>query len=120
VNVTRADFVGIPTQDMERATSFYVDMVGLRRDEHSTTEFWAGEQCFTLWKPEWAGREWSPARTGMIALHVDDVPAARAELERKGVEFEGETVDTGVCHFAFFSDPDGNRLALHNRYKPYE
>ncbi len=56
----------------------------------------------------------------MIALHVDDVPAARAELERKGVEFEGETVDTGVCHFAFFSDPDGNSLALHNRYKPYE
>ena len=46
--------------------------------------------------------------------------AARAELEAKGVEFEGETFDTGVCHMAFFQDPDGNALMLHRRYKPRE
>jgi catechol 2,3-dioxygenase-like lactoylglutathione lyase family enzyme len=120
VNISRADFVGIPTQDMERATLFYRDTVGLRPDEHSKTEFWAGDTCFTLWKPEWVGREWAPTATGMIALHVDDVADAREELEQKGVEFEGETFDTGVCHFAFFFDPDGNSLALHHRYAPYE
>ena len=54
------------------------------------------------------------------ALHVDDVAAARAELEAKGVEFAGEIMDTGVCHMAFFTDPDGNDLMLHNRYAPYE
>ena len=52
-------------------------------------------------------------------LHVDDVAAARAELEAKGVEFDGETVDTSVCHMATFLDPDGNPLVLHNRYAPY-
>jgi predicted enzyme related to lactoylglutathione lyase len=51
-------------------------------------------------------------------LHVDDVPAARKELEAKGVEFAGETFDTGVCHMALFTDPDGNDLMLHHRYAP--
>lgn len=30
----------------------------------------------------------------------------------------GETLDSGVCHQAFFADPDGNLLILHNRYAP--
>jgi predicted enzyme related to lactoylglutathione lyase len=51
---------------------------------------------------------------------VDDVAAARAELEAEGVEFDGEIFDTGVCHMAFFRDPDGNSLMLHQRYALYE
>ena len=43
-----------------------------------------------------------------------------AEYESRGVEFLGETMDTGVCHMAFFADPDGNALMLHSRYAPYE
>jgi hypothetical protein len=46
--------------------------------------------------------------------------AARTELEQKGVTFVGGTLDTGVCHMAFFTDPDGNDLMLHHRYAPYE
>ncbi len=53
-----------------------------------------------------------------MALHVDDVAAARAELESRGVAFAGEILDTGVCHMAFFSDPDGNAIMLHHRYAP--
>ena len=53
-----------------------------------------------------------------IALRVDDVAAARTELESRGVEFQGETIDSGVCHMAFFHDPDGNALMLHHRYAP--
>jgi len=53
-----------------------------------------------------------------LALHVDDVAAARATLEERGEKFEGETLDTGVCHMAFFADPDGNALMLHHRYAP--
>jgi class 3 adenylate cyclase len=49
---------------------------------------------------------------------VDDVATARAELERRGVQFAGDTFDTGVCHMAFFQDPDGNALMLHHRYAP--
>jgi predicted enzyme related to lactoylglutathione lyase len=120
VAVRKVDFVGIPTQDMERAIAFYGKTLALRRDEHSQSEFWAGETCFSLWKPEWAGMEFAPSKTCFLALHVDDVAAQRAELEAKGVEFTADTLDTGVCHMAFFEDPDGNALMLHHRYKPYE
>ena len=44
--------------------------------------------------------------------------AARATLEARGVSFNGDTFDTGACHMAFFSDPDGNALMLHHRYAP--
>jgi predicted enzyme related to lactoylglutathione lyase len=64
------------------------------------------------------GLEFAPQTTAHIALHVDDVEAARQELEGKGIEFQGETFDTGVCHMAFFADPDGNNLMLHHRYAP--
>ena len=58
----------------------------------------------------------SPANA--IALHVDDMASARSELESRGVTFMGDTLDTGVCHMAFFADPDGNALMLHRRYAP--
>ncbi len=63
------------------------------------------------------GREFQ-ASTHPLAFHVEDVAAARAELESKGVEFLAETMDSGVCHMAPFADPDGNVLMLHHRYAP--
>jgi predicted enzyme related to lactoylglutathione lyase len=51
-------------------------------------------------------------------LRVPDVEDVRRELEAKGIEFQGDTLDTGVCHMAFFHDPDGNALMLHRRYAP--
>ena len=53
-----------------------------------------------------------------MALHVEDVAAARATLEERGVGFHGDIFDTGVCHMALFADPDGNALMLHHRYAP--
>jgi catechol 2,3-dioxygenase-like lactoylglutathione lyase family enzyme len=120
MQVTKVDFIAIPTQDMERAIEFYGKTLGLRQDVHRAAEFWAGETCFSLWKPEWAGLEFAPQKNGHVALRVDDVAAARKELESKGVEFRGEIVDSGVCHMTFFTDPDGNDLMLHRRYAPYE
>jgi catechol 2,3-dioxygenase-like lactoylglutathione lyase family enzyme len=118
--ISTLDFVGIPSQDAERSRSFYVETLGLRPDEHSRFEFWVGETCFGIWEPAKFGMEFAPQRNAHPALHVDDMKAARAELEGKGVEFAGETMDTGVCHMAFFRDPDGNDLMLHSRYAPYE
>ncbi len=46
------------------------------------------------------------ANANAIALQVDDVPAARTRLEERGVAFAGDVFDTGVCHMAFFADPD--------------
>ena len=116
--INKLDFVGIPSQDAERSRSFYVDVLGLRPDDHARFEVWVGSTCFTIWEPERLGFEFAPQRNGHIALGVDDVASARIELEARGVEFSGDTFDTGVCHMAFFSDPDGNDLMLHHRYAP--
>lgn len=114
--ITGLDFVGIPSQDAERARAFYVETLGLRPDERSRSEVWAGGTCFGIWEPERMGMEFAPQKNAHPALHVDDVAAARAELEGRGVVFTGETLDTGVCHMALFTDPDGNGLMLHHRY----
>jgi catechol 2,3-dioxygenase-like lactoylglutathione lyase family enzyme len=116
--IGKLDFVAIPSQDAERSRSFYVDTLGLRADEHARFEAWLGDTCFSVWEPARLGRPFAPQKNGHIAMHVDDVAAARAELEAKGVAFTGDTFDTGVCHMAFFTDPDGNDLMLHHRYAP--
>ena len=119
MQVAKVDFVGIPTQDIERAIEFYVGTLGLRQDAHRPAEFWIGPQCYGFYKPEWAGEEFRPSQT-VLALHVDDVAGSRAELKAKGIAFLGETLDTSVCNMALFKDPDGNSLMLHNRYKAHE
>jgi catechol 2,3-dioxygenase-like lactoylglutathione lyase family enzyme len=112
------DFVAVPSTDAARLQAFYVDTLGLRPDEKAKFEFWVGETCFGIWEPASVGMPFAPLIAGHIALHVDDVAAARAALEAKGIEFMGDTFDTGVCHMALFADPDGNGLMLHNRYAP--
>ena len=119
MTIEKVDVVGIPSQDTERSRRFYVETLGLRPDERSRNEFWVGDTCFGIWEPARFGGEFQPQPNGIVLLHVGDVAAARSELEAKGVEFEGETFDTGVCRMATFSDPDGNKLVLHNRYAPY-
>jgi len=117
--ITKLDFIGVPSRDAERSRTFYIDTLGLRPDEHSRFEAWAGDTCLGIWEPEKMGMTFAPQKNAHPALHVDDVAAARSELEAKGIEFFGETLDTGVCHMAFFTDPDGNDLMLHHRYAPH-
>ena len=118
MSITKVDFVAIPSEDAERSRAFYVDTLGFRPDEHARFEFWAGESCFGIWEPARLGMAFAPQKNAHLALHVDDVAAARNELEAKGVEFAGDIFDTGVCHMAFLVDPDGNDLMLHHRYAP--
>jgi catechol 2,3-dioxygenase-like lactoylglutathione lyase family enzyme len=113
IRVERVDFVSVPTQNVQRAKEFYGGVLGL--PENGPDEFSAGNVTLGLWEPERDGEEFAPNLAG-IALRVPDVAAARAELESTGVEFKGETLDSGVCHMAFFTDPDGNWLILHRRY----
>jgi catechol 2,3-dioxygenase-like lactoylglutathione lyase family enzyme len=118
--ITKLDFVAVPSQDAERSRTFYIETLGLRPDEHGRFEAWAGETCFGIWEPEKLGMPFAPQKNAHPALHVDDVAAAREMLEARGVAFTGEILDTGVCHMAFFTDPDGNDLMLHHRYAPYQ
>jgi predicted enzyme related to lactoylglutathione lyase len=119
--VTGVDFVGVPTRDLEAAVEFYGTTVGLPRSvyvkERNYAEFETGNLTLSVFDAEQFGLEHNPNPNAM-GLHVDDVAAARADLESRGVEFAGEILDTGVCHMAFFSDPDGNAMMLHHRYAP--
>jgi len=117
--ISRVDTVGIPSRDTKRSREFFVETLGLRPDERSWNEFWVGETCFAIWEPARFGMEFQPQKNSIALLHVEDVAAARQELEARGVEFGGDTIDTGVCHMAPFTDPDGNELTLHRRYAPY-
>jgi predicted enzyme related to lactoylglutathione lyase len=119
--VTGVDFVGVPTRDLEEAVRFYRDTLGLpcsvHMPERSFAEFETGNLTLSVIVPEKMGMEHFSSRAP-IALHVDEIESARARLEAAGVEFQGDTFDTGVCHMAFFSDPNGNALMLHSRYLP--
>jgi predicted enzyme related to lactoylglutathione lyase len=117
--ISKVDSVGVPSRDTERSRKFYVETLGLLPDENASNEFWIGRTCFAIWEPARFGMEFQPQRNSIALLRVDDVAAARRELEAKGVEFAGETIDTGVCHMAPFTDPDSNEMTLHKRYAPY-
>jgi predicted enzyme related to lactoylglutathione lyase len=123
--VTGVDFVSIPTRDLDRAMDFYENVLGLPRStlwqragqEPVGAEYETGTVTLALIACERLGIEFQPNHVP-IAFRVDDVEAARADLEARGVSFKGETLDSGVCHQALFEDPDGNSLDLHHRYAP--
>ena len=120
--VEHVDFWAVPVTDMERSISFYGDTLGLpQTSEGGFPEFQLGDNGFLyLLSMESIGAAFRAPHDAGFALRVADVQEARKELEAKGVEFNGEVLDTGVCHMAFFGDPDGNQLVLHRHYAPRE
>jgi len=114
--ITSLDFVAVPSTNPDRSIAFYTETLGLRKDSQAAYEFWIGDTCFAIWEPDKMGGKFAPQQNAHIAMHVDDIEAARTELGEKGIEFLGDTLDTGVCHMAFFTDPDGNQLMLHSRH----
>jgi predicted enzyme related to lactoylglutathione lyase len=121
MKVTGVDFITVPTQDFEKAEQFYGDVLGLERSKQwgdmPAREFETGSLTIALMQSDAFGVEFE-RHSHPIALHVDDVAAARKELESNGIEFVADTMDSGVCHMAHFRDPDGNALMLHHRYAP--
>jgi predicted enzyme related to lactoylglutathione lyase len=101
---------------------FYEGILGLARNPNSSerwVEFETDNVTLAILPHEYTGRtEFTPS-SAPIALRVPNVEKAREKLQEAGVEFQGEIIDSGVCHIAGFSDPDGNSLILHHRYAPY-
>ena len=117
LDIEQVDFVSVPTRDVVRAREFYGGVLGLPMSDLDRDEFETPNVTLSLWQPEAEGVPFTPNTAG-IALRVPDVETARARLTEHGVEFLGDTVDTGVCQMAFFYDPDRNVLILHRRYAP--
>ena len=120
--VQRTDFVGMAVKDKREALGFYMDVLGLERNPRAS-EDWpeveAGNVTLGVHTPDQTGDAFEPSDYA-IALRVADVGQSMERLRSAGVEFQfPEPYDSGVCHMAFFADPDGNRLMLHHRYAPY-
>lgn len=117
MQVERVDFVSVLTQDLARARRFYTETLGLAVESEgdSDLELSCGQVTLDVFDPSSIGQAFAPSPAG-LALRVADVDAARAELEEKGVVFDGDTITTSVCKQAWFKDPDGNALMLHRRF----
>jgi predicted enzyme related to lactoylglutathione lyase len=119
--ITGTDFIMVPTEDIDASVDFYENTLGLERSKQwgkmPAHEFETGNLTIAVMQTDAFGIEFKP-HCLPIELHVEDFEAAKAELESRGVEFEGETLDSGVCYQAFFLDPAGNSLAIHRRYAP--
>ena len=111
--VERTDFISVPVTDMERSKEFYGETLGLELVVHGEDqgfpEYQLGENVsLYLLDMKSIGSEFTAPHSGSIAFRVPDVAEARRELEEGRKGFEGDTLDTTVCHMAFFRDPDGN------------
>jgi catechol 2,3-dioxygenase-like lactoylglutathione lyase family enzyme len=119
--ITGVDFVTVPSNDVDASIEFYAGKLGLicsvHVPERSYAEFETGSLTLSVVNAKSFPFGYHPD-VNPIAFHVEDVAAAREELTARGIEFAGDTFDTGVCHMAFFNDPDGNALMLHKRYAP--
>jgi extradiol dioxygenase family protein len=113
MQVTRIDFIALPVEDLMRAEAFYGETLGLARNPNTSGERWAEYETGNLTLA-------LSMYGGSLAFGVKEVGGARSELEQGDVQFAMDTFDTGVCHGAPFTDPDGNRLQLHHRYKPLD
>jgi len=117
--ISGTDFVCVPTEDHDAAVKFYRDVLGLEFGKQwgdmPGSEFETGNLTLAVMETKAFGIDFSPTNVP-IALHVEDFDAAKAELESRGVEFQGDVLDSGVCYQAFFKDPDGNQLNIHHRY----
>jgi catechol 2,3-dioxygenase-like lactoylglutathione lyase family enzyme len=119
--ITGTDFITVATRDFETAREFYGGVLGLplskRWGDRPAGEFETGNLTIAVMQSDAFGMEFQ-ANNHPIELRVEDVEAARTALEARGVSFGAQTLDSGVCHQAFFRDPDGNVLAIHHRYAP--
>jgi catechol 2,3-dioxygenase-like lactoylglutathione lyase family enzyme len=119
--ITGTDFIAVGTTDFQRAVDFYGGVLGLEESKRwgnmPGAEFETGNLTIAVMESQAFGMEFKP-HSHPIEFHVEDVEAARKELESRGVEFQGDILDSGVCHQSFFTDPDGNSLAIHHRYAP--
>ena len=121
MTITGVDFVTVPTTDIDAAVSSTARCSGSPSSSSGARCRASSSRPATSHRDHGARRAFGQEfrRNGLpIAFQVPDVEAARERAEAEGVEFDGDIIDSGVCHQAFFNDPDGNPLGLHHRYAP--
>jgi catechol 2,3-dioxygenase-like lactoylglutathione lyase family enzyme len=117
--ITGTDFLIIGSTDVDRSVKFYGEVLGLKKGKQwgkmPAHEFETGNLTIAVMQSDAFGLEFTP-NANPLEFRVEDFEAAKAELESRGVEFQGDPIDSGVCLQTFFRDPDGNVLGIHHRY----
>ena len=108
-------FTAYPAKDVRALRDFYSKVVGLNftgEFEESGTlkydEAKVGNSWFAIVTTEWADIHPS----GGVSFEVDDIDKTIADLKSNNVQTE-DVYDTPVCRISGFSDPEGNRVTLH-------
>lgn len=105
-------------RDLGASVRFYTEVLGLRlrmRAGDGWAEIDAGPGLLIGLHPFEPSNTPKPGTPGSIAIGLNvttDIGTVRAQLEKRGVRFDGPTVEDEHVRLAFFSDPDGNALYL--------
>jgi catechol 2,3-dioxygenase-like lactoylglutathione lyase family enzyme len=98
--ITGVDFITVSTKDFDKARDFYANVLGLEESKTwgsmPAQEFETGNLTIAVMQSDAFGVEHS-TNSSPIEFHVDDFEDAKAELESRGGEFQGEPIDSGVC-----------------------
>ena len=116
MKIRGTDFVMYQVSDLARASAFYRDVLCLPQEVYSEEWQWAEFNCGNVMLALHGGVKLpEQIAGGRLALAVEDVHAACAELNAKGVRVVGEPMDYSVCCAVEVLDPDGNTVILHKR-----
>jgi len=112
-------FVAIPVTNIDRARSFYEEVLGLRTSDEMMGGKWieyaVGEDTLAIAN---VSDTWRPSDQGTgAAFEVEDFDEAIDRLRDRHVRFAAEPFETPCCHMAVVQDPDGNKLIIH-KLKP--
>ena len=112
-------FVAIPVTNIERARSFYEEVLGLRTSDEMMGGKWieyaVGDDTLAIAN---ISDTWTPSDQGTgAAFEVEDFDQAIDRLRDRHVRFAAEPFETPCCHMAVVQDPDGNKLIIH-KLKP--
>jgi catechol 2,3-dioxygenase-like lactoylglutathione lyase family enzyme len=122
---TRAVALMLPVTDVDRARNFYTDTLGLEfsgTNEEGSAMYAleGGASLMLLPRPDSRASE-----STAMSFEIDDIAGEIGQLEERGVVFEDydlpglTTVDhvavMGAERAAWFKDPDGNVLCLHQQ-----
>lgn len=112
--ITRLAFTAYPVTDLAAARDFYEGALGLKCTERLSDawlEYDVGGTCFALTSYEMPG--FKPGQQGSIAFEVSDLDEMVRRLEARGLKQAQDRMDAPTCRGAFFKDPSGNLVGLH-------
>lgn len=116
MKIRGTDFVMYRVSNLAAAARFYRETLGLAQEVYSEEWQWAEFNCGNVTLSLHGGAKLPhEIAGGRIALAVDDIHAAYAELKSKGARVVKEPTDYSVCWAMEVLDPDGNTVILHQR-----